>query len=122
MIAFVACIAVASAAGVAPAASDDAHAETLRSESVMEDGAYHYSFETSNGIKAQSAGQLKQVDKESAVVAQGEYSYRTPDGQEIKVEYIADENGFQVSAKILSTKYLSSVFAYYSNLYFCNII
>lgn len=98
MIAFVACIAVVSAAGVAPASSADAQAETLRSESVMEDDSYHYSFETSNGIKAQSAGQLKSVDKDSAaIVAQGDYSYTAPDGQEVKITYIADENGYQAT-------------------------
>lgn len=97
MIAFVACIAVASAAGVASSASADAQAETLRSESVVNTDSYQYSYETSNGIKAQSAGQLKPVDKESAIVQQGEYSYRAPDGQEIKITYIADENGYQAT-------------------------
>lgn len=71
MIVFVACIAVASAAAVAPASSADAQAETLRSESVVNADSFQYAFETSNGIKAQSAGQLKQIGDESSIIAQG---------------------------------------------------
>lgn len=87
MFAFVACIAVASAASVA--SSSDAQAETLRMESVVDAESFEYKFETSNGIKAQSAGQLKPIDKEAAVVHQGEYSYVAPDGQNVKITYVA---------------------------------
>lgn len=95
MIAFVACVAVASAAVVAPASSADAQAETLRSEAVVNPDSFQYAYETSNGIKAQSAGQLKQIGEESGIIAQGDYSYKAPDGQEVRVSYIADENGYQ---------------------------
>lgn len=118
MVAFVACIAVASAA-VLPSSSADAQAETLRSESVVNPDSFQYSYETSNGIvslyrifnwfqkqkanahgffswkKAEEKGQLKQIGAESGIVSQGEYSYTSQDGQKITVSYTADENGFQ---------------------------
>lgn len=94
MIALFAVIAVAAAA-VHPAPGADVTAETLRLESVVNPDSFQYAFETSNGIKAQEAGQLKQVGEESGIAAQGDYSYLSPEGQEIKVSYIADENGYQ---------------------------
>ncbi|CAG9864332.1 unnamed protein product [Phyllotreta striolata] len=54
------------------------------------DGHYNYSFETENGIKAQEEGSLT----EHGPSAQGRYSYTSPEGEEITVEYTADANGF----------------------------
>lgn len=111
MIVFVACIAVVFAA--APASTGDAQAETLRSESVVNADSFQYAYETSNGIKAQSAGQLKQVGDESSIITQGDYSYQSPEGQEVKVSYIADENGYQASEfeKFFFFFFVSSPFA-----------
>lgn len=44
---------------------------------------------------AQEAGQLKQIGAEQGIATQGEFSYTAPDGQQYKVTFIADENGFQ---------------------------
>lgn len=52
-------------------------------------------YETSNGIQANEQGNLKQIEQEQGIAAQGEFSYSAPDGTPIKVTYIADENGFQ---------------------------
>lgn len=49
----------------------EAAATTLRESSVVNPDSFQYAFETSNGIAAQEAGQLKQVGTEAAVVAQG---------------------------------------------------
>ncbi|XP_071442530.1 endocuticle structural glycoprotein SgAbd-8-like [Hetaerina americana] len=60
------------------------------------DGSYSWSYETENGIAAGESGQLKnpgQKDLE-AMVAQGYFSYTSPDGTPIQVRYVADENGF----------------------------
>ncbi|XP_050072504.1 endocuticle structural glycoprotein SgAbd-8-like [Anopheles maculipalpis] len=65
-------------------------------QEVNPDGSYSWNYETGNGIVAEEQGFLKNAGTEQeAQVAQGEYSYTAPDGQLIRVQYIADENGFQ---------------------------
>ncbi|XP_058450597.1 endocuticle structural glycoprotein ABD-4-like [Malaya genurostris] len=65
-------------------------------QEVNPDGSYRWSYETGNGITAEEQGFLKNPDTEQAAqVAQGEFSYTAPDGQLIRLQYIADENGFQ---------------------------
>lgn len=56
---------------------------------------FHFSFETENKITRQEQGQQKNVGEEGATVVQGSYSYTSPEGQVITVNYIADENGFR---------------------------
>ncbi|KAK6642032.1 hypothetical protein RUM44_013755 [Polyplax serrata] len=60
------------------------------------DGSYKWSYETANEIFAEESGYVKnQGDPEAeSQVAQGTYSYTSPDGQRITVTYVADENGF----------------------------
>lgn len=93
-IAFFAIIAVASAA-LLPSQSADGQAQTLRQDAAVNPESFQYVYQTSNGINAQEQGQLKQIGKEAGIATQGEYSYTAPDGQTIRVTYIADENGFQ---------------------------
>lgn len=62
-----------------------------------------YSFETSNGISHQETGQPKQVDNETPVVSQGQDSYVAPDGQQVSITWLADENGFQVQGSHIPT-------------------
>ncbi|KAH8366196.1 hypothetical protein KR093_010129, partial [Drosophila rubida] len=62
--------------------------EILRnSVDISPDGSYSYTFETSNGIQAEESG--------NAQGANGQYSFTSPEGEIIKLTYIADENGFQ---------------------------
>lgn len=63
---------------------------------------FQYMYETENGIQMQEQGFQKEGEKkdkegkkEQISVAQGSYSYTSPEGVEIAVSYIADENGFQ---------------------------
>lgn len=57
------------------------------------------SYETANGIRAEETGSLKRAnspDKTDVIVAQGSYSYTSPEGEVIQVTYVADdEGGFQ---------------------------
>jgi hypothetical protein len=67
------------------------------------DGNYVNNFETSNGISHQETGQPKQVENETPVVSQGSDSYVAPDGQQVSITWLADENGFQVQGSHLPT-------------------
>jgi len=72
----------------------------LRSTSeVTDDGAYNFSFETEDGVKRSESGSQKQIDPEDpesvGTVMRGSYSYVEADGTVIKVDWVADENGFQ---------------------------
>ena len=54
----------------------------------------------------EESGSLKQVGatpEESGIVSKGSYSYTSPEGQVITVNWIADENGFQPSGDHLPT-------------------
>ncbi|XP_031640901.1 cuticle protein CP14.6-like [Contarinia nasturtii] len=105
-IAFFALIAVSAAAllpGAPAPPSGDATAQTLRFDSAVNPNSYQYAYETSNGINAQEQGQLKQVGQESGIAAQGGYSYISPEGTQIQVTYVADENGFQPQGDIIPT-------------------
>lgn len=73
--------------------SAEASAQILRSDSESNPDSFRYSYETSNGIQAQEAGQLRQIGRDAAVVTQGSYSYISPEGEPVSVSYIADENG-----------------------------
>lgn len=55
---------------------------------------FHFSYETSNGIRADEQGYLKNPGTNvEAQVMQGSYSYTGPDGVLYTITYIADENG-----------------------------
>ena len=60
-----------------------------------EDGSFQYGFETTDPITVEAAGQPKQIGEEVGVVMQGSYSFQTPEGQTVTINWVADENGFQ---------------------------
>lgn len=62
---------------------------------VHEDGTYHYSFDTSNGISGQHHGNANRAIGESAHIS--------PEGQTIRLRYTADENGFHPEGDHLPT-------------------
>jgi hypothetical protein len=88
--------------------SADAQA-TLVSNTFADDGAgnFNFAFETSNGIKNEANGQLKDITVPvyddngqqtgettgKGEVQQGRFSYPSPDGTVITVEWKADELG-----------------------------
>ncbi|EEB20084.1 Endocuticle structural glycoprotein SgAbd-2, putative [Pediculus humanus corporis] len=60
------------------------------------DGSYNFQYETANQISASEQGAVKNpgTDAESLAV-QGTFSYVDLDGNQITVNYVADENGFR---------------------------
>lgn len=91
---------VVAAVALAVPQSPDSSAETLRFTSDVGPESYAYEYETSNSIKANQAGQLKQVGTEQAINVQGQFSYNAPDGTPIQLSYVADENGYQPQVSI----------------------
>ncbi|KAI9583796.1 endocuticle structural glycoprotein SgAbd-4 [Glossina fuscipes] len=71
------------------------------------DGSYRYSYETANGIKGEETGTLKKAtsaDTSDVIVASGSFSYTSPEGEQISLNYAADdENGFQPQGAHLPT-------------------
>ncbi|XP_037818256.1 endocuticle structural glycoprotein SgAbd-2-like [Lucilia sericata] len=86
--------------------SFDANAVILKQDfNLNPDGSYNYNYETSNGIRADEAGYLKNAGNPQleAQVMQGSYSYTGPDGVVYTITYIADENGFRAEGAHIPT-------------------
>lgn len=66
-----------------------------------------FSYETANGIKGEETGTLKKAtsaDTSDVIVASGSFSYTSPEGEQISLNYAADdENGFQPQGAHLPT-------------------
>jgi len=71
--------------------------------SQKEDKAYHFDFESENGITRTEDGYIKAVaDSEyPAQVMSGSYSYTGPDGNIYTITYVADENGYRAEGSHL---------------------
>lgn len=80
----------------------EGHSAILRSESeVHPDGSFHYDYETENGIKAAEQASVQQVAPETFIQRRtGFFEYPGTDGVLYRVDFVADENGFQPSVSI----------------------
>ncbi|XP_055913302.1 pupal cuticle protein Edg-78E-like [Eupeodes corollae] len=83
--------------GLAAAVSDDFAAETKALENVISPAgdSFHWAYQTSNGIDANSAG--------DANVISGAYKYISPEGQTVALTYTADADGYHPSGDLLPT-------------------
>ncbi|XP_042890996.1 cuticle protein AMP1A-like [Penaeus japonicus] len=95
LIIFACLAAVALARPQAP----ESEAETLLDErSDNGDGNFQYTFETSNGIRANKVGT---PGSEGQSNMEGSFSFPLADGTIAEVSFIADENGYQPSSDLL---------------------
>lgn len=61
-------------------------------------------YETENGIVAEESGQIEKTDAgEDALRTIGFFQYIGDDGQQYRVDYVANEGGFQATGAHLPT-------------------
>ncbi|XP_046636218.1 endocuticle structural glycoprotein SgAbd-3-like isoform X2 [Daphnia pulicaria] len=103
---FIVALAFLAVALAAPQA-DKKPVEIISSNSEMNaDGSYSFAFESEDGTKVSESGSQKQVGpkpEDIGTVSKGSYSYTSPDGVVITVNWVADENGFQATGDHLPT-------------------
>lgn len=78
---------------MAVAANEEAN--VLRNDAEVNVDSFKYAYEFDNSIKAEQQGQLKSQD---TWLVNGQYSYTSPEGEKISLQYTADENGYRVDA------------------------
>ncbi|KAK3874680.1 hypothetical protein Pcinc_020390 [Petrolisthes cinctipes] len=80
--------------------SSDKTAAILRDDRVREDdGRYNFEVETANGITISQSGSPE--GDAGAVTKSGHFSYISPEGIEVKLKFVANENGFQPESDLL---------------------
>jgi len=78
------------------ASSADASAVIRSSSSDVRADGFEYAYETSNDIRASARG-------DAYGNMRGEYEFTSPEGVHVRVNYIADENGYQADSDLLPT-------------------
>ncbi|XP_037955728.1 endocuticle structural glycoprotein ABD-4 [Teleopsis dalmanni] len=71
-----------------------------------EDGSYKTEYETGNNIVHEETGFLKDFSEKNpngVLVQHGQYSYQSPEGEVVNVQYTADENGFRATGDHIPT-------------------
>ncbi|KAJ8732718.1 hypothetical protein PYW07_015317 [Mythimna separata] len=88
-------------------ASSDQAANVLRYDNdIQPDGAYAYAVEIDNGIAAQARGTVRDFGGNppvAPVVSEGAFSWTSPEGQQVVISYIANENGYQPTGDAIPT-------------------
>ncbi|CAH0556914.1 unnamed protein product [Brassicogethes aeneus] len=79
-------------------------------QDIRPDGSYSYAYETANGIAAQEQG----VGGRSV---QGGFSWTSPEGQLVQIQYVADENGYHPTGSHIPVVQRSLSHPQYYNTY-----
>ncbi|XP_030035089.1 larval cuticle protein LCP-17 [Manduca sexta] len=99
-----ACVALAFA-DVSHLSGPEANAKIISQDlDVSPEGAYQWSFETENGIAAKASGVLNNPQSpDAAQISQGSSQWVSPEGEVVRLEYVADENGYQPQGSHIPT-------------------
>ncbi|XP_024880992.1 cuticular protein 28 [Temnothorax americanus] len=66
-------------------------------------GGYRFSYEQSDGQKREETAELKNEGTENEIMSVvGSFSFIGPDGHTYRVDYTADENGFQPKINLVA--------------------
>lgn len=76
--------------------ADDVHAEIKQLKSDVREDGFDFVLDTSNSIHEDASGDVHGN-------IHGSYEYDSPEGEHIKVSYVADENGFHPDSAALPT-------------------
>ncbi|XP_075167442.1 larval cuticle protein 4-like [Haematobia irritans] len=76
--------------------SDDANAEVTHFATDVRADGFQYAFDTTNAIHAAASG-----DANGDI--RGDFAWLSPEGEQIVLQYVADENGYQPSGDVLPT-------------------
>lgn len=77
--------------------------QVLRSEQIVNADSFNYVIELDDGQVQQQQGQLRGSGDEQAIVQTGNFAWVSPEGEQIAVQYVADENGYQPTGNHLPT-------------------
>ncbi|XP_073848274.1 larval cuticle protein 4-like [Musca autumnalis] len=80
----------------AAAAEDEMHAEIKEMTSDVRADGFEYKLDTTNNIHEEAVGDANGN-------MHGSYEYISPEGEHIKVTYVADENGYHPESDVLPT-------------------
>ncbi|KAG8322160.1 hypothetical protein J6590_028227 [Homalodisca vitripennis] len=71
--------------------------DVVRSETRSDSGEFISSYTTADGTRRSERGSLVDTpDGDQVLVLRGSYSFTSPEGLEVNVNYIADQNGYRV--------------------------
>lgn len=76
--------------------SDDVHAEVTHYVSDVRPDGFDYAYDTTNAIHDAASG------NEHGDI-QGDFSWVSPEGVHVALQYVADENGYQPNSDVLPT-------------------
>ncbi|XP_013110560.1 larval cuticle protein 2-like [Stomoxys calcitrans] len=80
----------------AAASSDDANAQVTNFATDVRSDGFQYAYDTTNAIHAAASG-----DANGEI--RGDFAWVSPEGEQVVLQYVADENGYQPSGAILPT-------------------
>ncbi|XP_030387712.1 cuticular protein 47Eg-like [Scaptodrosophila lebanonensis] len=74
------------------------NANVIRNEAEVNVNDFKYALELDNSVNIQQQGQLKPSEREpnEQWVVEGQHSWTSPEGEPVSIQYIANENGYQV--------------------------